>query len=507
MHVGIDGLRFTVREDAVLDVLMGHRVWSFNPIRDAKPDGPGWLVRWPGGLVSHLTGRGRVVVQEHPDGTVLHDEEVDFGGSGPLEVVDARGNPVSVDKGGHVVRSFSERDDAVAAQIAARTAELLDFLNEEAGVPAYLCFGALLGAVRTGHLIGHDNDADVGFLSRHEHPADIMLESLRLERLVQRRGWPTHRMSGDDFKAYLPLDDGSTTAIDVFGSFYVGGVFHLLPAVRGELDRSALLPLGSITLEGHEVTAPARPEELLALTYGEGWRRPDPSFKYQTPDSTWLRFRHWFRGERDHLRAWNARYSRDQGPPAASELAVLLHEQLAPGSRVLELGAGLGVDAAYLAERGHDVAAYDYSTVAVKQLRRLASTHPTLVAGRLNLYDTRAALALGALTARRPAVDALVLRRVLDDLRDDGRRNVWLLARMALRRGGRLHLEFAVNGEREHDPFRPFRPRVVRRLSADRVADEIAAYGGTVEGCETLFPREPAAEDEPETCRLVARWS
>ena len=38
-------------------------------------------------------------------------------------------------------------------------------LTEECGLDTYLMYGCLLGAIRDGHMIGHDSDADVAYLS------------------------------------------------------------------------------------------------------------------------------------------------------------------------------------------------------------------------------------------------------------------------------------------------------------------------------------------------------
>ena len=66
--------------------------------------------------------------------------------------------------------------------------ELMDALTTvidalgRCGVAAFPAYGTLLGAVRAGKVIGHDNDADVGYISGHTHPVDVIRESFRLQR-------------------------------------------------------------------------------------------------------------------------------------------------------------------------------------------------------------------------------------------------------------------------------------------------------------------------------------
>jgi|GEM_PF-1082784 len=57
---------------------------------------------------------------------------------------------------------------------------------------------------------------------------------------------------------------------------------------------------------------------------------------------------------------------------APNEVAVLLHECLAPASRIMEVGAANGRDARYWASKGHTVMALDFSDVALLQLQEIA---------------------------------------------------------------------------------------------------------------------------------------
>ncbi len=54
----------------------------------------------------------------------------------------------------------------------------------------YLCYGALLGAMRTGRMIGHDSDVDLCYYSHQTTPVDIIRESYRIERIVKAQAGP-----------------------------------------------------------------------------------------------------------------------------------------------------------------------------------------------------------------------------------------------------------------------------------------------------------------------------
>ena len=60
---------------------------------------------------------------------------------------------------------------------------------QKAGIDAFPAYGTLLGAVREGRLIGHDSDADLGYVSEHTHPVDVVRESFRLQRALADMGY------------------------------------------------------------------------------------------------------------------------------------------------------------------------------------------------------------------------------------------------------------------------------------------------------------------------------
>ena len=272
-------------------------------------------VSWPKTLVHHLDGLADVELVDHVSRDVLHTQAVQFGtGDRRVSVVDADGNPLAVDKGGRLQRDFSNTEVSARDEIMDALEQVLRDLTDACGLDAYLMYGCLLGAIRDGHMIGHDSDADVAYLSKYHHPFDIIRECTAATRKMRALGWKVVRMSGANFKVWVPLPDGRRCGIDVFGSFHIGERFFVTGSLTGTLDRSALLPFGTVTLEGREIVAPARPEEVLAFTYGPEWRVPDPAFHFDHDPVDVRRMDAWFRSL----------------PPPAALLGRLLQE---PGRR------------------------------------------------------------------------------------------------------------------------------------------------------------------------------
>ena len=242
------------------------------------------------------------------------------------------GLPLAVDKVGHLCRAFDSTDDRVREEILAGTQRALRDLAESCGVEAYLNYGALLGAVRDGAMIAHDSDTDVCYLSRQTSPAEVILESYRVERTMRARGWKLLRMSGGDIKLLLPLGNGRTCHVDVFVAFRVAGPFYQLGNRSGRLPESAIVPLSTIELHGFTFPAPARPEEMLEFVYGPGWRVPDPAFRYADPVDGIRRLDGWLRGFRTDMGAWTE-FHRAPGAVVATDGARRSPAGSAPSCR------------------------------------------------------------------------------------------------------------------------------------------------------------------------------
>ncbi|WP_134767254.1 class I SAM-dependent methyltransferase [Nocardioides sp. 1609] len=497
-------------EGALVVSFDGHYVFATTPVRDGRAVRGGVLVGWPAVLGPFLTGRTRVRVADPSGRRVLLDEEVRLGDPPDerrIAVVDPQGLPLAVDKVGHLCRAFSATGTGVRDEILAGTRRAIADLRDGCGVAAYLNYGALLGAVRDGAMIAHDSDTDVCYLSTRASPAEVVLESYRIERVMRERGWNLLRMSGGDIKLLLPLSDGRQCHVDVFVAFRVDGVFYQLGNRSGSLPDSAILPLSTIELHGVEFPAPARPEEMLAFVYGPGWRVPDPSFKYADPVGGVRRLDGWLRGFRTEMPAWTEFHQAAGArrvPRRRSTFARWVAGQVPRRAGIADLGAGTGRDALWFASRGHAVRAFDFSRAARGRLTRRARRDGLPLDVRpLILDELRTVLVTGAELAREP--HHLYARQLLGCLGPAARANLWVLARMGTRSGGRLFVEFSATepGRRLPDPA----PGVlVRRLDADLVRREIEATGGVVE----LEERGPGTDvwdqPDPAVVRMRVAW-
>ncbi|MGI8702347.1 MAG: LicD family protein [Nocardioidaceae bacterium] len=507
-----DGLDIPADVTGTVDILFdGNRVWSFSPSQHTRLAAGERRIPWPRLLRPHLNGTTRVDVVEHDSGTVLFSAEQSFGtGEGRLRFTDERGNPRFIDKWGFVQMPMSSRDPANLAPALDATEEILDVLSSDCGLPAWIAFGSLLGAVREGKVIPHDNDLDVAYLSLHENPVDVAREMFRVSRALQQRGMSVLTKTGSFVTVIAAIPGGGRMAIDVYACFYVGDILYESSSVGAPVPRDALLPLGTLTFEGRRLPAPRDPRVLLEASYGPGWEVPDPGFRYQIPPSLKRRFLGWYGSSMRNRRYWDRLYEGGLGYQISedpSPFAQWVLPQLFPERPLLDVGCGNGRDTFWLAGNGLAATGLDYSKAAMRSCRAHATRRSSPAAFRLvNFYDLRDTLVTGALICRdTPPPRSLYARFLLHALEPDGRRTFWQFADMVLRGGGAAFFEFRTR----KDIKRPhaFERHYCQYLRPDDVCDEISRAGGEVVDRVEDTGLSPYDGEDPYLCRLKAVWT
>ena len=74
------------------------------------------------------------------------------------------------------------------------------------GIEPFLAYGTLLGAVREGAVLGHDSDADLGYVSRHSTPSTSPASRSGCSATLAEHGWTTSRYSGAAFKVLVSTE-------------------------------------------------------------------------------------------------------------------------------------------------------------------------------------------------------------------------------------------------------------------------------------------------------------
>lgn len=491
--------------DRPIDVLFdGRRVWSFWLERDTRRRRlPGRRsVWWPVPLQRYLDGHALVAIREHVADRTLFEREMHFGtGTGRIAVVGTTGNRLGIDKSGKMAPTFESRPDGAMTPLLDAIEAVLAAL-ERAGVEPFLAYGTLLGAVREQDFLGHDSDADLGYVSRCEHPTDVARESFELERALRADGFHTYRYSGAAIRVDVVEADGVIRGLDVFGGFADAGRLYLMGEVGIDFDEAWIRPRTTAALAGRSFPVPAVPEKFLEAMYGAAWAVPDPAFHFETPAHTIAQLSGWFRGNTHNRRLWERFYSRtrNRAPrPEPSSLARRVHRQVPAGTRVLDVGAGRGSDALWLARHGMPVTAFDYVPRALRMATDQARDEGVALEARsLNLGELRSVLGEAARVVQQPGPRALLALNVADATNDRGRELLALFASMTLRGGGRLYAEVWTGGGR--------RPERLEPVDLDGLAALFAQRGAKIIRKVELPAKRRRKGRSHSIGRLVAQW-
>lgn len=416
-----------------VDVLIdGRRVWS---TAAPDPDERGRVrLEWPEALHPYLRGSAVITVESSATGETLAEASVSIGRrKAPIEIRDAQGRWLAINKWNRLGPSFEGNDTGVQDRLLHSARDLVDDL-EDLGYPVFAVGGTLLGALRSGNLLPHDDDIDLAWICEETNPLDIARASIKMERELVERGYTSIRLSMAHLQVTFFDQDGRTDHyVDIFTGFFMDGVYGQPFALRGELELADLLPASSIDLDGIELPAPARPEAWLEFAYGPNWRVPDPSFTFEVPRSTLRRYENWF-GVFNRGRAfWEKHFERLTIRPDSTEdfLEADRFNTLIPaGSEVVDFGCADGRLTGRIAAEGHRVLGVDYSYEALRLAR--AAQPEAASFEYLNANDSHAMMrfALDLLAARRSPY--FFINHLLEGVPRIGRAEVFLLLRAVL---------------------------------------------------------------------------
>lgn len=452
----------------IVDVSVGgHRVWSCT-LETGRRSLP-----WPPALKERLHG----VAKAHIRDSVTHDTlwfgTVSWPGDGSPNLMDERGRGLRVDKWERLSPSFDSGAD-VRPDVAASAAAVLDSLTDY-GLPAFIVGGTLLGAVREGSILPHDDDADLAYLSRYSHPADLINENHDLHRHLIKHGFEVVRHSWSHLQI---TDEKRGFYVDIFTAFYRDGWFHEPIHVRARGLGDAILPLRTLSLHGVDLAAPNDPDAWLTACYGPSWRRPDPSFVFMTPPETRRRFDAWFGSFHMGINNWTRRYAEGR---SGHETDVIRRHVIRAADMVVDLGSG----------GGEDLAAYRAAGLDARGVDAVAAA-PSVIAGevRVNLVDRLPAFEFFRRALRTaPSNSRLVFsaNHLLACQDPRGRATLLHLFAFALRQGARvLTADYEQLGR-----YRPDAPRTWHLEWTTRVKE--AERAGLI--CKLLERTESVDED------------
>tara|TARA_R100000935_G_C2838075_1_gene169319 strand:+ start:2546 stop:3511 length:966 start_codon:yes stop_codon:yes gene_type:complete len=170
---------------------------------------------------------------------------------------------------------FSEADNTLALN---HIGQLLERL-EDMGYQAFLNSGTLLGVVREGRLIEHDDDIDLAIILKARTGTEAAREWVALLTQLKNIGLLGEARSGQN--QIYKLNSVGEFEVDLFPCWIDGDKVFVYPHTFGDLERSQLLPLQKDAASGYPI--PADPNSMLEINYGANWRISDPYFIFPWP--------------------------------------------------------------------------------------------------------------------------------------------------------------------------------------------------------------------------------
>ncbi len=145
-------------------------------------------------------------------------------------------------------------------------------------IPAIACFGTLLGPVRDGGLIPHDDDADILCFNTDESVGRMTFLS-KLAGIAALHGFSVRKISLRG--KFVQLLTPSGRQVDFFACDVRGDECHVKPARHGPTKTASIFPIKTGKIMGMPMPFPNDEKALLHDIYGEGWTVPQPYFLHE----------------------------------------------------------------------------------------------------------------------------------------------------------------------------------------------------------------------------------
>lgn len=266
-------------------------------------------------------------------------------------------------------------------------------LREQFGYDLVIVYGTLLGAIRGGEVIAHDDDFDTAYVSRHRHGEETADEAVDVALALIDAGLI---VDAKDRVLHIHDPEDPDYRIDIFHTFADEHDQMRFPwgiAGRGALPRSAMTAVRELDFEGSTVLAPVEAERVLAHLYGEDWREPKAgwSWRYQRTDHAADAIVSVAQRTRVY---WSNHYARTGYAGGSSFFEFVLARNGLPG-QVIDLGCGDGRDAVAFGASGRRVLGLDQSAVGVGHAEQHAAARGQAETTRFRACDVTDPQALG----------------------------------------------------------------------------------------------------------------
>lgn len=348
-----------------------------------------------------------------------------------------RGEKLSKNKTGLDVVLFKDRKPDFFPKALAEIAKIRDVLRKECAIELIPIYGTLLGSIRDGQLLPHDDDFDFCYVSRKDSAEEICSEAVTLVNcltsagikvLISSFGFMQVFLDKTSFNIYLGWErEGSL--------FLYFGIPDGIPAQFGKAD-------GVLELHGQTFPSFSEPEQVLKAIYGDEWDNPNPKFSYSKRIQFHKNFNFLISGwpKQTGNEFWDSVYRKKNIPEYPSQYAISLMPELQPGCNILDVGCGNGRDALFFSQHGHHVVGIDGSKAGVTAALDSGRSHGlTANFMHVNVYEPSSYSKF--IEHHRECFDVIYARFFIHAIDHSGEMSFWQIAKACLKKNGRVYIE------------------------------------------------------------------
>ena len=405
-----------------------------------------------------------------------------------------------------VVQLSKKLDVEWQKQVMGLYTETRQFLADRFGYDMWFVYGTLLGAVREGGYIGHDVDFDAAYVSRHTSGPDAARELQDIALTLIDAGYSVDCMRSC---LHISRPDESEERIDLFHTYFdeFGKLqFPFGIAGEGEISQDDWQGTKEIDFPGGSGLVPVNAEQVVALMYGDDWRKPKPGFNWNL-DRTSNAEEGTLSIEQRGKVYWTNFYAHMEYTEGSSFFEFVNARPETPHV-VLDIGCGDGRDSCAFGAAGRTATGLDQSEVGVEHARAHAARSNVEDRVSFEVCDVGEAERLAALlSARIAASDEPVLfylRFFLHSIPEQVQETLMGVIRDQARPGDHFAAEFRTDKDEDNTKVHGQHYRRFQNGAAfgERLAGD---YGFTLLHEEEGTGLSPYKGEDPVLYRVIAR--